>query len=296
MQELFELRERYCGKDAFVNVSAANSNEFSHSRRYKGTYNFILQWSGKHLGHHEIDLCMVFLLLEHNILDGDGKPIRISAHTLRHAVAGHLRREGVPLHEIMELLHQINITVTDYYSKQSPDVLRDKISSLLTNLMQTQGLDPALVRNPIDMITNLLEKIKLYGILRNTPGGDCGNFCRCAVQFQCASCPDYHPNPDRMDEINRMIEGYKQKIKIDLANNNQFEAANDKVVLRDWKRRSAEAKAIKESIINPLSTQAIMKLIKDNKSEVTQIPSYLSGLLVLQERNPTAEGDREIDE
>jgi hypothetical protein len=146
------------------------------------------------------------------------------------------------------------------------------------------------------MITSLLEKIKLYGILRNTPGGDCGNFCRCAVQFQCASCPDYHPNPDRMDEINRMIEGYRQKIKIDLANNNQFEAANDKAILRDWKRRSAEAKAIKESIINPLATQTIMKLIKDNKTEEKQIPSYLSGLLMLQEKNQSVEGDLENDE
>jgi hypothetical protein len=99
-----------------------------------------------------------------------------------------------------------------------------------------------------------------------------------------------------MEEINRMIEGYRQKIKIDLANNNQFEAANDKAILRDWKRRSAEAKAIKESIINPLATQTILKLIKDNKTEEKQIPSYLSGLLMLQEKNQSVEGDLENDE
>lgn len=197
-----EVHDRFCGN--FKEVSATQTH-FFHARRFPGKQRFILQWKGKHLRSSSIETCVDFLLLEHHCLDSQGKPTRITAHVLRHGVAGYLRQQGVPLEDIATLLHQVNVLVTDYYSKLSPQELFAKVGPFLTRLGEVAEIDPATLRTVGDIQKLEQEALKRFGVLRRIPGGTCAVFTACEVQFKCASCPSYIPDPTRREEVREKI-------------------------------------------------------------------------------------------
>ncbi len=121
---LFDLHERYYGKGSFKQIAPCSAScDFSHARRFAEKRKFVLQWNGHHLKNHVLEHCLDFLLLEHPCRYPNGMPVRITTHILRHGVAGWLRNQGIPLEDILALLKQVNISVTDYYSKPSPQDL-----------------------------------------------------------------------------------------------------------------------------------------------------------------------------
>jgi integrase len=275
MMKLFDVRDRYCGNKSFLAVNALNSNLFSYARYYPGKHKFILQWKGIQINRSAISSCINFLLLDHNVLDNQGNPIRLSNHLFRHGFAGLLRRNGMSLDDIRQVLHHANIIISDYYSEETPEGRWARISPQINDLVYSSGLDPRITRSEEEFRLGLITSIKQYGILRFTPGGECGSYRPCPVQFNCASCPDYYPNPDRIDEIDRMIAGCKIKIEIDNANNNRFEAERVKGNLRDWERQRQYAKSIAETRLISPNLDEVLKKLGILQKELVSSKDYL---------------------
>ncbi len=256
---LIELQKRYGGEDALKPVAAQSVQHFSHTRRFVGEHKFVLQWNGKQLTIRAIENCLDFLLLEHPCRDPGGHPTRITSHVLRHGVASWLRQQGIPLDEIMALLKHVNITVTDYYSQLSPQDLFQKIGPALTALADLAELDPLAIRSVGDLEDLVQTALKRYGVLRHTPGGDCATFTLCEVQFKCASCPNYVPDPARRHEIEEKIATHTQAVSVLETLGDYLQADVQRAHGRSWERIAKEMDALAAVEIVSPPPQGLLK-------------------------------------
>ncbi len=228
-----QTHERFCGHWKTV---PAHVDQFTHIRRFPGRYKFALQWNGKHLDSHIIESCLNFVLLEHTCLDSNGRPVRITAHLLRHGVAGYLRNKGVPLEDIMALLKQVNIEVTDYYSKLSPHDLYTRIGPMLTRLGELAEIDPATIRTEDDLNHLIQAALKRFGILCQVPGGSCCSFESCEVLWRCPACSSYVPDPARRCEVDNQIAVCQKAIQLFEAEGDLIQAGVQRARLHSWER------------------------------------------------------------
>ncbi|MCP4358392.1 MAG: site-specific integrase [Chloroflexi bacterium] len=244
MFALHDLHERYYGSGSIGPVPARPGvSLFSHYQKYPGRHAFVLQWAGRQLSSRVLPLCLTFLLLEHDFRDLSGRPVRITPHTLRHSIATWLRLQGLPLQDIMTFLGHINLTVSDYYSQLPADELFKKLGPALTALAQLTGTDPAAIRTVEQLGQLQVEALKQYGSLRKTVGGDCGTLHPCEVQFQCAGCPYFVPDPIRRNEIEQRISNLTTAIAF-FENSGQPLAAETAMGQRhNWIRVLAEVDA-----------------------------------------------------
>ncbi len=241
---MLDLHTRFYGPDSIRRVSTTYGSHFAHARRYPGKHKFVLQWAGQHLSLFSLEKILSFLLLEHPCRDQQGKPTHVTPHLLRHGVAGWLRNQGVPLEDIMALLKQVNIAVTDYYSKLSPQDLYQKIGPALTTLAELAGIDPVSVRSAGDIHNLMQEALKRYGALRHTPGGTCAVFTPCAIQFRCAGCPHYIPDPARRAEVQEKQANCAKAIQLFTEAEDYLQADNQRVYLHEWQRIEKEMEAL----------------------------------------------------
>ncbi len=235
-----EMHGRFCGHFQEASPHA----DFSHARRFVGKHKFVMQWNGQHLSARGVESCLDLLLLEHFCLDSQGKPTRITAHVLRHGVAGYLHQQGIPLEDIASLLHQVNVMVTEYYSRLSPQDLFAKLGPLLTRLGDVAEVDPATLRTVGDLKTLGQEALKRFGVLRRIPGGTCAVFTACEVQFKCASCPSYIPNPLRRDEVIEQITGCAKTAQFLEQSGDFLQAQVQRAHAYRWKRIEKEMQAL----------------------------------------------------
>jgi hypothetical protein len=273
-----QMHERFCG--AWKQVPA-NVSRFTHARRFPGKHKFALQWRGKHLDSSIIESCLDFLLLEHTCLDSNGNPTRITAHALRHGLAGYLRNQGVPLEDIMALLKQVNIAVTDYYSKLSPQDLYNKIGPMLTRLGELAEIDPATVRTEGDLNNLIQAALKRFGVLCHIPGGSCCSFESCEVQFRCASCLSFVPDPARRHEVENQIAVCKKAIQLFEAEGDQIQAGNQRSHLHSWERvlKELDALAAVQFETRPLSEMLNNVGIHKTDNELRTLPKHQPELL-----------------
>lgn len=260
------VHQRFCGP--FIEVSPDHFY-FTHHRRFPGKHQFVLQWNGRQILTHAIEACLNFLLLEHRCLDSQGKPIHLTAHLLRHGVAGYLRQQGVPLEEIAALLHQVNLIVTDYYSKPSPQDLFAQVGPFLTRLGEVAEIDPATLRTVGDIQKLGQEALKRFGVLRRIPGGTCAVFTACEVQFKCASCPAYIPDPIRREEVREKIANCVRTAEFLKRSGDFLQAEVQKTHARHWERIEKEMQALAalELMASPFET-ALKQFGVDNLDEV----------------------------
>ena len=263
-----EIHERFCGR--FKTIPPVRAREsFSHARQFSGSHLFVLQWKGKHLSRPEIEMCLDFLLLEHRVLDSTGKPTRITSHILRHGIASYLRQQGVPLEDIATLLHQVNVIVTDYYSKPSPQELFAKLGPLMTRLGDLAEVDPSTLRTVGDIRRLGQEALKRFGILRRTPGGMCATFAACEVQFRCASCPAYIPNPAQREEVLEKIASCSRTAQFLEQSGDPLQADVQRAQGRNWERIEKEMAALAAVELAFLPFESALKAFGlDNLDEV----------------------------
>jgi hypothetical protein len=256
---LIELHKRDEGATALIPVVAQPAQHFSHTRRFKGEHKFVLQWDAKQIRIRAIENCLDFLLLEHPCRDPNGNPTRITSHVLRHGVASWLRQQGIPLDEIMALLKHVNITITDYYSQLSPEDLFQKIGPALTALADLAEIDPTTIRTVDDLEQLAQTALKRYGVLRHTPGGDCATFMPCEVQFKCASCPNFIPDPGRRNEIDEKIVTHTQAVRALETLGDHLQADVQRAHGRAWERIAKEMDALAAVKIVSLPSQEVQK-------------------------------------
>ncbi len=231
---LLDLHKRYHG-DSLKPVTPSYK-QFTHVRHFPGKHKFVLQWGGYHVSQQGLTRCIKFLLFEHDCRDQDGNPVNITSHILRHATAGWLRQQGMPLEEIMVLLKHVNITVTDYYSQRSPDDLYEKLGPALTALAELAGCDPSTIRSP-EAVRNLAqEALKQFGALRHVPGGQCGTFDPCIVHFACATCHRFVPDPMRRQEVESKVALCEKIATMRRAAGDYLEADTEQSRKKDWER------------------------------------------------------------
>lgn len=241
---LLEMHKRQHGSNGIQPIRAGHSRQFSHARRFPHRHRFVLQWAGRHMLVVTIHKCLSFLLLENPCRDQQGQPVRISPHVLRHGVAGWLRTQGIPLEEIMLLLKHVNLTVTDYYSQLSPQDLHHRLGPALTMLAGLAETDPMTIRTVADIQQVTQKALKRYGALRQTPGGHCAVFTPCDVQFKCAGCPSYIPDPARRHEIQEKMLTHAKAIKLFGALGDYLQADVQRAHLLNWERVLQEMNAI----------------------------------------------------
>jgi hypothetical protein len=267
---LLDLHRRYYGPDSLQSV-AANINGFSHHRRFSGLHKFVLQWGGRHLPNVTLNQCLAFLLLEHGCRDEAGQAVNLTSHLLRHAVAGWLRRQGIPLEDLMALLKQVDMSVTDYYSQLSPEDLYQKLGPALTALADLAGTNSATVRTVGDIQTLAQAALKRYGLLRQTPGGTCAVFTPCEVQFKCASCPAYIPDPARRQEVHEKIASHQKAIQLFVDGGDYLQAEVQKAYLRDWQRIEQEMVALSQvELVSPPTDRLVTDVLLDDLGEQLQ--------------------------
>ncbi len=270
--------QRFCG--GWKHVSA-NDHEFSHAYKLPGKYKFAFQWSGQHLPRESIESCLDFLLLEHTCLDSSGKPTRITAHVLRHGVAGYLRNQGVPLQDIMALLKQVNIEVTAYYSQPSKEDLYQKVGPVLTRLGEKleMEIDSATIRTPADIEPVKQEALKHFGMLLQVAGGNCCSLQSCAVQFQCASCSSYVPDPARRHEVENKIAFIKNWIQMCEAKGDHIQARILRSQLHSWQRVLKEIEALQTVQLETRPLSDLLTEVGVNKvsDESLLLPMLLRG-------------------
>ena len=261
-----QVHDRFCAR--FKPVSP-KTPYFRHARRFSGKYLFVLQWNGKHLAAQGINACLDFLLLEHFCLDAQGKRTRITAHVLRHGVAGYLRHQGIPLQDIAALLHQVNLLVTDYYSKPSPQDLFAKVGPVLTRLGEVAEIDPSTLRTVGDIQKLGQEALKRFGVLRRIPGGTCAVFTACDIQFKCASCPSYIPDPTRAAEVREKILSCIRTAQFLQASGDYLQAEVQQAHARHWERIAKEMQALAAiELTAPPFENALKEFGLDNLDEV----------------------------
>jgi hypothetical protein len=266
MTAWIEMHERFCGQ--FKEVPP-DRNDFKHARRFLGKHKFLFQWNGKHLGRQIMEACLDVLLLEHFCLDSSGRRTRITSHVLRHGVAGYLRQQGIPLEDIAGLLHQVNLVITDYYSKPSPQDLFAKVGPALTRLGDLAEIDPSTLRTVGDIQRLGQEALKRFGVLRHIPGGTCAVFTSCEVQFKCAGCPSYIPDPTRADEVREKISSCARTAQFLQASGDYLQAEVQRAHGRQWERIAKEMQALATiKLASPPFENALKEFGIDNLDEV----------------------------
>lgn len=243
---LLDLHKRFYGEHSLASIRCGSLPQFSHVRRFPGRHRFVLQWGGQHLSLQGLSKCVQFLLLEHLCRDDQNNPVPITVHLLRHGVAGWLRQKGFPLEEIMLLLKQVNITVTDYYAQLSPEHLHQKLGPALTALAELAGTDPALIRSAEEIRGLAQDALLRYGALRRTPGGYCGTFDPCLVHFACATCRFYVPDPRRRAEVTAKLILSEQIVTLRREAGDHLEADNERAHHREWERILKEMDAMEQ--------------------------------------------------
>ena len=236
-----QVHQRFCGR--FQEV-APDRVYFTHARRFRGKHRFVLQWNGKQLLPRELEACLGFLLLEHLCLDSHGQPVHMTAHILRHGVAGYLRQQGVALEDIAALLHQVNVVITNYYSKPSPQDLFAQVGPFLTRLGEVAEIDPTTLRTVGDIQRLGQEALKRFGVLRRIPGGTCAVFTSCEVQFKCASCPAYIPDQTRREEVREKIVSCARTAQFLNQSGDFLQAEVQRAHGRQWERVEKEMQAL----------------------------------------------------
>lgn len=183
----------------------------------------------------------------------------MTPHILRHGVASWLRQQGIPLDDIMALLKHVNITVTDYYSQLSPEDLFQKIGPALTALADLAEVDPTTIRTVDDLEQLAQTALKRYGVLRHTSGGACATFMPSEVQFKCASCPHYVPDPARRSEVDEKIAMHTSAIQALETLGDYLQADVQRAHCRTWERIAKEMDALAAVEFGSLPTDELQK-------------------------------------
>jgi integrase len=202
---------------------------------------WIFQWSGIFFSKKTTHQRLQFAVLEHNIIDQNGKAVRISSHVFRHGFAGYLRSKGVPLDRIATLLHHVNLQVTDYYSQEPDEVNIEELLPILNEIGDELQIDPGMIRDIEDIRRFEQECLKKFGVLRKVIGGHCGSYCSCEVMNMCARCEHYIPDPDKLHEIAFQITCNEKGAECFQKSGQFIQAERARMEANDWRIQYAEA-------------------------------------------------------
>jgi len=153
-----------------------------------------------------------------------------------------------------------------------------------TALADLAGTKPNTVRSVSDIQTLAQDALKRYGVLRHTPGGTCAAFTPCEVQFKCASCPNFIPDPTRRHEVEEKIDSHLKAIQLFDEVGDYLQADVQKAYLHDWRRIEQEMIVLSQvELLAPPVERELTGLMMDDLGEqlqdsLNQLPALTSTL------------------
>ncbi|NBI30895.1 site-specific integrase [Chengkuizengella marina] len=163
---------------------------------------YIFQYQGRHMNEFTINAIIRFLLHGIIIQTNEGKQVSIKAHLLRHAFATHaVQTEKLPVDIVKNLLHQKDITVTEYYSAPTQEQVSSSIDSLYDNWTSYIDIHKGITRAPRELQEIYDEYKERVGTLSKVVGGICTTDAVCPTKLACVGCAAKVPRPEFEEEI-----------------------------------------------------------------------------------------------
>jgi integrase len=170
-----------------------------HLERKCGSAKYIFQLNGRSLEAAQFNGCLRFMLHGVEFRNSSGERYSLSSHFLRHAFATEMRKQGVEVDILAELLNQKWVEITRYYSKPTPTTVQAAAERSFITRITFQAKDG--VRKPDEILQQMKDAEGKIGALTNVLGGTCTERGFCPAKFQCIGCASNAPDPTQDDTV-----------------------------------------------------------------------------------------------
>ncbi|WP_025845570.1 site-specific integrase [Paenibacillus ehimensis] len=163
---------------------------------------YVFQYNGRHINEFTINAIIRFLLHGLIIQTSEGSQVVVKAHLLRHAFATHaVQTEKIPIDIVKSLLHQKDISVTEYYSAPTHQQISDTVDSLHDNWASFIDIQKGILRGPEELREIYADYKEKVGTLSKVVGGICTTDSVCPTKLACVGCAAKVPRPEFKQEI-----------------------------------------------------------------------------------------------
>lgn len=149
------------------------------------------------------------LSFKHNLLDDDGMPLRIKAHTFRGTVATNLANLNIDLNIVRLMLGQSSLGVLKHYVTIHDTSMLEAIKPILDE-------DNQLIAN-IGNPQNIIVPTPMPESTTPLPNGQCAkptNAGKCPHANACYECRMFRPSAAHLNVYKRQLEAVKMNIQI----------------------------------------------------------------------------------
>lgn len=195
------LKDHYGGKIPSI--------EYRHDRKhlFPELKPYYFQYNHKAFKVHAVYACIRFLLHGLRFETQSGSPVIIKTHLLRHAFATEaVQRQKMPIDILAKILHQRDLTVTEYYSAPTPSQIAESVGELQDVISSYVDIDDALLRSPKQLQKELTEYSEKVGVFNNVLGGTCVTDYVCPTKMACLGCKAKIPQPEQEHELLEAIK------------------------------------------------------------------------------------------
>ncbi|WP_138751399.1 tyrosine-type recombinase/integrase [Paenibacillus sinopodophylli] len=168
---------------------------------------YVFQYNGRHINEFTINAIIRFLLHGLIIQTSEGNQVVVKAHLLRHAFATHaVQTEKIPIDIVKTLLHQKDISVTEYYSAPTHQQISDTVDSLHDNWASFIDIQKGILRGPEELREIYDDYKEKVGTLSKVVGGICTTDSVCPTKLACVGCAAKVPRLEFKQEIQTYLK------------------------------------------------------------------------------------------
>ncbi|NEW06870.1 site-specific integrase [Paenibacillus sp. SYP-B3998] len=191
------LKESYNSKSIpEVEYRVSSRKHLMSNKRY------VFQYYGRHINEFTINAIIRFLLHGLIIQTSEGNQVVVKTHLLRHAFATHaVQTEKIPIDIVKTLLHQKDISVTEYYSAPTNQQITETIDFLHDNWASYIDIQKGVLRGPEELREIYDDYREKVGTLSKVVGGICTTDSVCPTRLACVGCAAKVPRPEFKQEI-----------------------------------------------------------------------------------------------
>jgi integrase len=161
---------------------------------------------------------------ENNLIDSNGKPLKLTSHYFRHIFATYALKDGMKLHDVAEMLNHESIMMTETYDhtkgqkqKVIENILTGETPISSTNKIVLESIEGD--QNPFKGKTvEQIDKMRRALKIELLPHGLCLHHPMrgepCAQDGVCLGCSEFIASADHLPVYEKRLE----KVKTELAN------------------------------------------------------------------------------
>lgn len=203
MNEIIKFLKESYNSDTIpeIEYSLGTRKHIMSNKRY------IFQYKNRHINEFTINAIIRFLLHGLIIQTSEGSQVVIKSHLLRHAFATHaVQTEKIPIDIVKTLLHQKDISVTEYYSAPTQQQITSTINDLHENWVSFIDIQKGIIRGPNELKEIYEDYKERVGTLSKVVGGICTTDSLCPTKLACVGCAAKVPQPEFKQEIRAYLK------------------------------------------------------------------------------------------